>query len=79
MTGIIVFHALTLLLGIGVALRVISTERVSDFLGYLHTTIGITTPPVEQVRTIALIWIGSMVVIVDVCLLLLVFVASQLK
>jgi len=79
MVGIVAFHFVMLLLGAGIATGVISAAGVSNVLGYLHTTIGITTPPSPQVRTIALIWIGSTVVIVDGCLLLLVFIASQLR
>jgi hypothetical protein len=79
MIGIVGFHVLMLLLGIGIASRVISAQRVSNALSYLHTTIGITTPPLEQVPMIALIWIGSIVVIVDGCLVLLVFITRLLK
>ena len=78
MISIVVFHVLMFLLGLGIAARIISAERVSNVLGYLHTTIGISTPPLEQVRMIALIWIGATVAIVDGCLLLLVFITSKL-
>ncbi len=78
MIGIVGFHVLMLLLGIGIAVRVISAQRVSNALSYLHTTIGITTPPLEQVPMIAIIWIVSTVVIVDGCLLLLVFITKLL-
>ncbi len=76
MVSIIVFHALMVLLGLGILSRVVPRELVSSMLGYLHKTIGITTPPVEQVRTIALIWIGSTIIIVDGCLFLLVLITS---
>ena len=78
MIGIVAFHVFMLLLGTGVATRIVPAHRVSDLLGYLHTSIGITTPRPEQVRMIGLIWIGSTVVIVDGCLLLLLFIASRL-
>jgi hypothetical protein len=45
----------------------------------LHNTIGITAPPLEQVRAIVLIWIASTVVIVDGCLALLVFITKLLN
>jgi hypothetical protein len=77
MAGIVVFHALMLLIGLGILSRVISPQLVSNMLGYLHKTIGITTPPVEQVRMVALIWLGSVIVIVDGCLFLLVFIARM--
>lgn len=78
MIGIVGFHVLMLLLGLGIVVRIISAQRVSNILSYLHTTIGITTPPLEQAPMIALIWIGSTVVIVDGCLLLLVFITKLL-
>lgn len=51
-------------------------QLVSNMLGYLHKTIGITTPSLKQVRTVALIWIGSTIIIVDGFLFLLVFITS---
>jgi len=40
----------------------------------LHYTIGIRTPPVEQMRTIAIVWLVSIVVIVGTLFVLLVYV-----
>ena len=74
MVSIVVFHILLLLLGLGIASRAIPTQLVSNMLGYLHKTIGITTPSAQQVRMVALI--GSTVIIVDGCILLLLFIAS---
>ena len=79
MISIIVFHALMLLVGLGVATRLIPEQLIVDSLSYLHTTIGITTPQPQQSRMIALIWIGSTVVIVDGCVLLLLIVTSLVK
>jgi hypothetical protein len=76
MVAIVVFHVVMLLLGLGIGSRVVSTELVSNMLGYLHKTIGITTPSLKQVRTVALIWIGSTIIIVDGFLFLLVFITS---
>jgi len=76
MVSIVVFHILLLLLCLGIASRFIPTQLVSNMLGYLHKTIGITTPSVQQVRMVALVWIGSTVIIVDGCILLLLFIAS---
>lgn len=78
MVGIVLFHALMFLLGLGIVSRAISEERVGGMLGYLHNTIGISTPRREHVRAIALVWIGSTVVIVDGCLFLLVFITKVL-
>lgn len=66
---LIVFHVLMAALAASVGTRVIPEERTSNFLGYLHTTIGITMPEGSQVRMITLIWIGATVAIVDACLL----------
>ena len=79
MVGIVAFHALMLLLGLGIVSRVVPSERVSNMLGYLHKAIGITTPFPEQVRTVALIWIGATIIIVDGCLFMLVFITSLSK
>ena len=76
MIAIVAFHIVMLLLGLGIMSRVVPPELVSNTLGYLHKTIGITTPSQQQVRTVALIWIGSTVVIVDGCVFLLVFIVS---
>jgi hypothetical protein len=77
MVSIVVFHVLMLLLGLGIVSRIIPAQLISDVLGYLHNTIGVTTPSLEQVRTVALIWIASVIVIVDGCLFLLVFITSM--
>jgi hypothetical protein len=72
MAIIIVFHILMLLLGLGIATQLVPVRLVSSLLGYLHNTIGISTPPPEKARTIALIWIGATIIIVDGCIFLLV-------
>lgn len=79
MIGIVVFHVLILLLALGIGSRVVPPERVSDMLGYLHNTIGISAPPLNQVRMVALIWIGTTIVIVDGCIFLLVFLTKLLN
>ncbi len=76
MVTIVVFHILMLLLGLGVGSEIVPAQRVSTALGYLHNSIGITTPAERQVRMVALIWIGSIVFIVDGCLLLLLFITK---
>jgi hypothetical protein len=76
MAGIVAFHVVMLLLAVGVATRVLPTQRVSTVLGYFHKSIGITTPSLEQVRPVAFIWIGSLIFMVDGCILALVLIAS---
>ncbi|MEO8597501.1 MAG: hypothetical protein ABI759_29555 [Candidatus Solibacter sp.] len=45
-----------------------------DLIEGLHFAIGIRTPPREQVRTIAIVWLVSIVVIVGTLFVLLVYV-----
>jgi len=79
MVAIICFHLLIVILAIGVLARLIPQNLVESTLGYLHGTVGITVPPVQQARTFALVWIGVALVIVDGCLALLFFITKLLK
>ena len=76
MAGIFAFHVLMFLLGLGIVRRIVPSRIVSNLLGYVHNMIGITTPSLEQVRMVALIWIVSVIVIVDGCLFLLLFLTK---
>ncbi|HSZ60660.1 MAG TPA: hypothetical protein VK828_02620 [Terriglobales bacterium] len=78
MLAIVAFHVLMILLGLGIISRALPVKSVANALSYVHKTIGITTPPMAQTRKIALIWIGSILILADGCLLLLVFIASSL-
>jgi hypothetical protein len=77
MIAIVAFHIVMLALGLAVGTRVVSPQVVSGLVGYLHKSIGITMPAVEQVRMVALIWIASVVVIVDGSLFLLLFISGM--
>jgi hypothetical protein len=77
MAVIIAVHVLILLLGLAIGTRVMPQSSVAGAIDYLHKTIGITVPATDQVRMVALIWIGAVVVIADGVLLLLVFLATQ--
>lgn len=79
MVSIVVFHLVMLLAGIAIVTRIVPAQVVSNVLGYVHKSIGITTPSEQQVRMVALIWIGSVIVIIDGCLFLLVFIAESSK
>ena len=79
MIAIVIFHVVMVLLGLGITSRVISVQSVNDTLDYLHKTIGITTPSLEQTQTVALVWIGSTILIVDGSLFLLVFMTKVLS
>jgi len=76
MIRVIGFNVLMVLLGLGVATPVLPTRLLSNLLRYLHAAIGITTPAPDKVRMVALIWIGSGIILVDGLLLLLVFLTS---
>ncbi|MGA8540264.1 MAG: hypothetical protein WB566_12250 [Terriglobales bacterium] len=75
MVGIVLFHVLMLLMGLGIATRITPAKQVGNVLRYLHNAIGITMPPPEQLRVVALIWIGSAIVTADGFLFLLVVIA----
>jgi hypothetical protein len=77
MVGLIIFHILMLAIGLGVASRIIPPPLVVTVLGYLHKSIGISTPTSVQVRMVALIWIGCLVVIVDGFLFVLLFITHM--
>jgi hypothetical protein len=79
MAAIIGFHILISILAIGVFARFIPQTLVVDALGYLHSTVGITTPPEQKAGIFALVWLGSTVVIVDGCLALLFFITKLLN
>ena len=79
MIAIVVFHVLMILLSLGIVSRIVPVNLVGDMLGYLHSTIGITAPPLEKARTYALVWIGTTVIIVDGCISLLLLIASMTK
>jgi hypothetical protein len=66
------FNALMVLLAIGVIAKLISVRFLTGFITALHYTIGISTPTQNQVRNAVIVWIVSVIVIVDVlyCLLL---------
>jgi hypothetical protein len=65
------FNGLMLLLAIGVVTKVISVQFLTGFITALHYTIGISTPTQEQVRRAVLVWIISIVIIVDMLFSLL--------
>jgi hypothetical protein len=79
MIALIAFHVLMVALALVVITGMVSPRRMADMIGNLHKAIGITAPTLEQGRMAALIWIGSAIVIVDGCLLLLLFIVSISK
>jgi len=68
------FNILMILLGIGVLTRVVPVRFLTGFITALHYTIGISTPNQDQVRRAVIVWIISMLVIVDMLASLLLWV-----
>jgi hypothetical protein len=77
MIGILLFNVLAIALAVSVGVGLIPAKQTSSLLGWLHGIIGITPPPPDQTRTFAVVWIGSLIVIVDGLLLLLVFLTTH--
>jgi hypothetical protein len=71
----LLFNVVMVLLAAGVIAKVISVRFLTGFITALHYTIGISTPTQNQVRNAVIVWIASVIIIVDVlyCLLLWVF------
>ena len=65
------FNALMLLLAVGVLKKLIPVKLLSGFITGLHYTVGISTPTPDQVRRAVLVWIVSVVIIVDTLFALL--------
>jgi len=77
MIGIIVFNLLMLLFAAAIALRLLPPARISIALEWLHSIIGITPPAADQAWIFALVWVLSLMIIVDGLLLLLVFLVAR--
>ena len=77
MTGIIVFNLVMVAFAAAIALQLVPSARISTSLEWLHGIIGITPPATDKAWIFALVWVGSMMIIVDGLLLLLVFLVSR--
>jgi hypothetical protein len=71
MIGIVTANVLLVALAIGIATGILPAQVFSGAVTVLHKTIGITLPSPEKERTVAVIWIGSMLLIGDGMLVLL--------
>jgi hypothetical protein len=67
----IAFNVLMVVLAAAVAKRFIPVGFLTSFIAGLHYTIGISTPSQDQVRRAVLVWIASILIIVDVLFALL--------
>jgi hypothetical protein len=74
---LIAFHVVAVSLGLGIVSRMLPMQLVGDLIGYLHKSIGITTPSPAQVKMAALIWIGSAIIGVDGILVFFFIIASM--
>jgi len=70
MLYIIAFNVLMILVVAGAIKRVLPIGFLTNFITGLHYTIGITVPPPDQVHRAAIVWIVSVVIIIDVLLAL---------
>ena len=71
MLGILTANVVLMVLAIGIATGILPAKTFSGAVTVLHKTIGITLPSPEKERTVAVIWIASMLLIGDGMLLLL--------
>jgi hypothetical protein len=78
MIGVVVFNFVMLGLCAVVGSGLVPANPMRLALDWMHNTIGITSPPEEKVRMVALLWLGSIIVIVDGVLFMLVFFTSLL-
>lgn len=78
MIGIVLFNVAMLILCAIVGTRLLPANLISALLEGLHNTIGITLPPPEKVRMVALVWMGLTIVVVDGALFMLVFFTTRL-
>ncbi|MBS1859823.1 MAG: hypothetical protein JST11_30920 [Acidobacteria bacterium] len=67
-------NLLLLLAGAGVQAKLIPVRFLTGFITALHYTIGISTPTQDQVRRAVIVWIVSVLIIVDVLVALLYWV-----
>jgi hypothetical protein len=67
----IAFNVLMVALAVAVARKLVPLGFLTSLLSGLHYTIGITTPTPQQVRRAVLVWIASVVIIIDVLFALL--------
>lgn len=72
--AIAVFHTAAVLLMVLLWRDLLPRRWYAGLMEGLHNTIGITTPDARQVRWVMLVWIASVVVIVDAMAFLVLYV-----
>ena len=76
MIAVLAANVVMALLVLGIASKILPAKSFSGAVTVLHKTIGITLPSPEKERTVAVIWIASVLVIGDGILFLLIFLAG---
>ena len=79
MTGLLIFNVLTIALGVAVGCGIVSTDRLTNMLDWLHSIIGITPPTAQQSRIYALVWIVTTIFLVDGLLAMLLILIRIVK
>jgi hypothetical protein len=68
------FNVLMILLGVAVGGQILPIGFLQGLVNGLHLTMGISTPTPTQARWAIIVWIASILLIVDVLFLLFVYV-----
>ena len=76
MISIVAANVVLALIAVSIASGILPAKAFSGAVTVLHKTIGITLPAPDKERTVAVIWIVSILVIGDVVLFLLIFLAN---
>jgi hypothetical protein len=69
---IIAINVVMVLFALGIASGILPAKVFSGAVTALHKTVGITLPTADKERTVAVIWVGSIIAIGDGILVLLV-------
>ncbi|HWZ82561.1 MAG TPA: hypothetical protein VNW47_08055 [Terriglobales bacterium] len=69
---ILTINVVMVLFALGIGSGILPSKVFSGAVTVLHKTVGITLPTADKERTVAVIWLGSMIVIGDGILFLLV-------
>jgi len=79
MVALLIFNVIMVLVGAGVATRILPPRVYTGLIEALHGTVGITTPTQEKMWMIALVWIGSVIILVDGLIFLMVFLIHRIN
>jgi hypothetical protein len=74
--GILAANVALVLLALGIGSGILPANMFSGAVTVLHKTIGITLPSPDKERTVAVVWIASLLVIGDGILFLLIFLTT---